>query len=234
MSPRSRHSHAVAPIDEPPAPVPLHPRRPRPRSPFLRSFTHAYDGLLDAMAQRNMKFHVVSAVLVGLVGSGITLGLAEKVTLIFCVMLVFFAEILNSALEALVDLHTEDFRELARRTKDAAAAGVLVLAIGTVVIFAALVVHNWSTIAKSGAQIARQAALGLPYAALVAALLARWKRPVWVDHALFVAGLGLWGGLWLNTVSWVFTTLTGLLLVVSWRARLLMRERDARPLVPAR
>ena len=43
-------------------------------------------------------------ILVGLVGSGIPLGLAEKVTLIFCVLLVFFAEILNSALEQLVDL----------------------------------------------------------------------------------------------------------------------------------
>jgi len=92
-----------------------------------------------------MKFHVVSAVLVGLVGSGMPLGLAEKVTLIFCIMLVFFAEILNTALEALVDLHTEDFNDLAKVAKDAAAAGVLVLAIGTVVIFAALVCSHWST-----------------------------------------------------------------------------------------
>ena len=90
-----------------------------------------------------MRVHVVSAILVGLVGSGIPLGLAEKVTLIFCVLLVFFAEILNSALETLVDLATQQFDEKARVTKDAAAAGVLVLAIGTVVIFAAILVHNW-------------------------------------------------------------------------------------------
>ncbi len=85
-----------------------------------------------------MKVHVVSAILVGLVGSGLPLGLAEKVTLIFCVLLVFFAEILNSALETLVDLATQEFDEKARVTKDAAAAAVLVLSIGSAVIFAAL------------------------------------------------------------------------------------------------
>ena len=104
---------------------------------------HAWNGLIHTVVhQRNMRIHVMSAILVGLVGSGIPLGLAEKVTLIFCVLLVFFAEILNSALEHLVDLAMQQFDEKARVTKDAAAAGVLVLAIGTVVIFAALLVHN--------------------------------------------------------------------------------------------
>ena len=89
-----------------------------------------------------MRIHVVAAVLVGLVGSGIPLGLAEKVTLIFCVLLVFFAEILNSALEHLVDLAMQQFDEGAgdqgRRRGGGAGAGG-----GTVVIFAALLVHNW-------------------------------------------------------------------------------------------
>src|SRR6185369_15797109 len=107
-----------------------------------------------------MRIHVVAALLVMLVGSGIPLGLAEKVTLIFCVQFVFFAEIINSALEALVDLATEQLHEQARVTKDAAAAAVLVLAIGTVVIFAALLVHNWATVAAHTGDVARQVALG--------------------------------------------------------------------------
>jgi diacylglycerol kinase (ATP) len=185
---------------------------------FLEAFGHAYRGLLHALAQRNMKFHVVSAVLVGLVGSGIRLGLAEKVTLIFCVMLVFFAEILNTALEALVDLHTEDFNDLAKITKDAAAAGVLVLAIGTVVIFAALLVHNWDTVLANSHQVLRQAALGVPLATLTAVLLARWPRPAWVDHAAFALAILVYALLWRYTVSWVFTTLTGSLVLLSWRA----------------
>jgi diacylglycerol kinase (ATP) len=199
------------PVSEPP------PQRPA-RAGLLKSFRHAYEGLIVACGQRNMKLHVVSAVLVCLVGSGIRLGLAEKVSLIFCVMLVFFAEILNTALEALVDLHTEDFRQLAKTTKDAAAAAVLVLAMGTVVIFAAICVAEWDVIASSGAQILRQAAWGLPLAAIVGALLVEWRRPRAVDHALFVAGAALWAMLWGWTVSYVFTALAGGLLYLSWRA----------------
>ncbi|HZX41981.1 MAG TPA: diacylglycerol kinase family protein, partial [Myxococcaceae bacterium] len=113
-----------------PAPVPLRkpPYPPRRGEGFWASSRHAWNGLVHTVVhQPNMKVHVVSAILVGLVGSGLPLGLAEKVTLIFCVLLVFFAEILNSALETLVDLATQEFDEKARVTKDAAAAAVLVL-----------------------------------------------------------------------------------------------------------
>jgi diacylglycerol kinase (ATP) len=199
----------------PPEPAPLPVRR---RLGFFGSFSHAWDGLLTACAQRNMKVHVVSAVLVGLVGSGIRLELAEKVTLIFCVTLIFFAEILNTALEALVDLHTEDFRELAKTTKDAAAAAVLVLAIGTVVIFAAIVVTNWKIISLSGPQILRQVAFGLPYAGLTGLLLSEMRRPRWLDHTVFLLGAVLWAVLWQFSVSTVFTVLTGAMLFLAWRA----------------
>lgn len=175
-----------------------------------------------------MKLHVVSAVLVGLVGSGIRLELAEKVTLIFCVLLVFFAEILNTALEALVDLHTQDFEENARKAKDAAAAAVLVLAAGTVVIFAALVVHNWSVIATSGPQIVRQALVGVPMALLTGALLREDQRAAWVDHLIFICAGVLWFILLTWSVSSVFSTLTGILVWLSWRAaRRLHRPRTA-------
>lgn len=204
-------------------PFPLQPSMPsdqpvaRRRPGLLASFRHAYEGLIVACGQRNMKLHVVSAVLVCLVGSGIKLGLAEKVSLIFCVMLMFFAEILNTALEALVDLHTEDYRQLAKTTKDAAAASVLVLAMGTVIVFAAICVTEWETIANSLPQIIRQATYGLPLAAAVAFLLSPVVRARAVDHAMFVGGAALWGQLWGWTVSYVFTALAGCLLWLAWR-----------------
>ena len=55
---------------------------------------YAWDGLIHtAVHQRNMRMHLIAAIMVGLVGSGIPLGLAEKVTMIFCVLLVLFAGI---------------------------------------------------------------------------------------------------------------------------------------------
>lgn len=193
---------------------------------LIASFRHAWAGLIHTVVhQRNMRVHLISAVLVGLVGSGIPLGLAEKVTLIFCVLLIFFAEILNSALEHLVDLAVQQFDEKARLAKDAAAAGVMVLALGTVVIFAALLVHNWDVVLHSGPRIARQVALGLPLTACVALLVLPRPRPAWVDVAAFVAGAVLLGLLALRTASAVFTALTaGLLGVAGAAARARRRE----------
>jgi diacylglycerol kinase (ATP) len=163
--------------------------------------------------QRNMKVHVVSAVLVGLVGSAIPLGLPEKVTLIFCVLLVFFAEIVNTALEALVDLHVEDFRALARTTKDTAAAGVLVLAIGTLAIFTAIVVNDWPTIAAHPHEVARQSAVGVPLAAL-GALLTAPRGARLLDVVLLLASLALWGLTLTWTTSAVFSGMVAGLLVL--------------------
>ncbi len=179
------------------------------------AFRHAWRGLVWSLAlQRNMKVHVTSAVLVGLVGSAIPLGLPEKVTLIFCVLLVFFAEIINTALEALVDLHTEDFRSLARTTKDAAAAGVLVLAIGTVAIFAAILVNDWPLIAAHPHEVGRQFAVGVPIATLGALLAARFSRPRVIDVGLLAGAVALWALTLTWTTSAVFSAMViGLLIL---------------------
>jgi diacylglycerol kinase (ATP) len=200
---------------------PVRPTFSRPRVGWWSSFGHAWNGLIHTVVhQPHMRVHVISGVLVGMVGSGIPLGLAEKVTLIFCVLLIFFAEILNSALEHLVDLATQQFDEKAKVTKDAAAAGVLVLAIGTVVIFSAIVVHNWPTVATHGPEIRRQVLLGLPFALCAAGLMSHARRPAWVDVMLFLLGCALMGLLALRTESTVFTVLTfGLLVVAASAAR---------------
>jgi len=212
-----------------PAPVPFRkpPYPPRRGEGFWASAIHAWNGLVHTVVyQPNMKVHVISAILVGLVGSGLPLGLAEKVTLIFCVVLVFFAEILNSALETLVDLATQEFDEKARVTKDAAAAAVLVLSIGAVVIFAALLVHNWNAVLASGPRIERQVLFGVPLAGCAALLMRDRPRPWIQDGLAFVAGLALCGVLATWTTSVVFTAMTvGLLVLALAAARQRARAR---------
>lgn len=201
------------------------PAYPRWRPGLLNSFTHAWAGLIHTVLhQRNMKVHMLSAMLVSLVGSGIPLGLAEKVTLIFCVLIIFFAEILNSALEALVDLHTKEFDEHARVAKDAAAAGVLVLALGTVVIFSALLFHNLDTIKSQVPAIARQVVLGIPLTLCTALLMRRKMRPLWRDIFWFVMGLSFWAAILPRTKSAVFSAMTIGLLVVAMSAALQRRK----------
>ncbi len=168
--------------------------------------------------QRNMRMHIVSALLVGLVGSGIPLGLAEKVTLIFCVLLVLFAEMLNTALEQLVDLAIQQFDEKARLTKDIAAAAVLVLAVGTVVIFAALLVHNASTLMEHLDNIRRQVLIGIPLILCAGALVQNLRRPTWMLVTLGLVSFACWGVSLSWTESTVFSALTLGMLIVCWSA----------------
>jgi diacylglycerol kinase (ATP) len=217
---------------DPPPPYPS-----RQGTGLFDSFVHAWSGLIHAVVhQRNMRIHILAGILVALVGMGIPLGLAEKVTLVFCVLLIFFAEILNSALEQLVDLAVEQVHEKARLAKDAAAAGVLVLAIGTVVIFAAIVVHNWNAVVSHTEQIERQVALGVPFTVCAGILMMPNPRGLWADVALFGIGCALLFALGRRSESLVFTAMAFGLLVVAGdsarsrrrtRARALRLKRDA-------
>lgn len=201
-------------------------RTPRP-STFYASVGYAWNGLIHTVVhQRNMRMHIISAVLVGLVGSGIPLGLAEKVTLIFCVLLVLFAEMLNSALEQLVDLAVQQFDEKARLTKDAAAGGVLVLAIGTTVIFLAVLVHNADTVLGNLEAVQRQVIFGTPLTICAGALMHEMKRPKWLDVITFALALGLLALTVTWTTSTVFSGMTFGMLVVAAAAA---RARQARP-----
>lgn len=195
------------------APPPFQSKHPP--TTFFRSVLHAWNGLIHTVVhQRNMRMHIISGLLVGLVGSGIPLGLAEKVTLIFCVLLVLFAEMLNSALEQLVDLAIQQFDEKAKLTKDIAAAAVLVLAIGTVVLFAAVLVHNVATIFNNLPAIERQVLFGVPLTFLGGALMHEQVKPVWLDVLLGLGAFALWGVLTSWTESEVFSAMTlGLLMV---------------------
>ena len=201
-----------------------------PRS-LLASCRHAWTGLVETVAfQRNMRIHLVSAMAVSLVGSGLPLGLAEKVTLLFCVLLVFFAEVLNSALEHLVDLAIREIDEHARKAKDAAAAGVLVLALGTVAIFASLLAHNASTVLAHRAAVLRQVLFGLPLLGCTVALLFRTKLRG-TDAALVSTGTVLWAFTTRTSTSWVFSILTAVLLLIAWRgARLRAQGSVLKPL----
>ncbi len=176
-----------------------------------------------------MRMHLISGVLVGQVGAGIPLGLAEKVTLIFCVLLVLFAEMLNTALEQLVDLATEQLHEKARITKDAAAGGVLVLAIGTVVIFAAVLVHKADVLLAHPQEIQRQALWGIPLTFCIGALMHESRKPLAVDLLLGVVSLGLWAVTVTWSESYVFSAMTfGFLLVAIATARVRRLRSAAR------
>jgi diacylglycerol kinase (ATP) len=190
----------------------------------VQSFRVAFAGVVEtAQHERNMRFHLVAGLLVALVASGVHLDISEDLALLLCVFLVLSAEVANSALESLVDLVTRERHDRARAAKDAGAAAVLVLSVGSGAVLAAVLVHAWPVVVAEQPAVIRQAALGLPLAGAAAVLLTPFRRPRAVDGALVLAGAGLLAALAQRTTSPVFTGLATLLFglagVVAFRSQ---------------
>ncbi len=106
---------------------------PIDRSPFLRSFHHAFEGIVYATrTQRNMRIHFVIAALVLLATLVLRLERYYVIATVVLVTLVLSLELLNTAIESIVDLLTVTHHPLAKSAKDAAAGAVLVGAVGAV------------------------------------------------------------------------------------------------------
>ena len=102
---------------------------------FWRSVQHAAHGLVWAVqTQRNARIHAVASLLAVLAGVACRLDRWEWVVLSLSMGLVWLAELLNTSIEATVDLVTSEVHPLARTAKDCAAGAVLVSAITAVVV----------------------------------------------------------------------------------------------------
>lgn len=98
----------------------------------VAAFGWALHGLRSALAtEPHLRFHAAATVVV--VGLGIALPLSawERAALVLAIGLVWVAELLNTALETLVDLVHPGRHPLAGRVKDVAAAAVLVAAVAS-------------------------------------------------------------------------------------------------------
>lgn len=90
------------------------------------------------MAERNFKLHLLSAALVTGFGFYFGVSIREWQILILCTGGVLCLEIVNTALEKLVDLVSPEFNPLAGAVKDIAAAGVLVFSAISAIIAATI------------------------------------------------------------------------------------------------
>ncbi|PZO95091.1 diacylglycerol kinase family protein [Streptococcus halichoeri] len=93
------------------------------------SLEFAFTGILTAIdEERNLKSHLVSALLVIIAGLIFKLSAIEWLFLFLAIFLVITMEIVNSAIENVVDLASDyHFSMLAKKAKDMAAGAVLVI-----------------------------------------------------------------------------------------------------------
>lgn len=108
----------------------------KPLKPSFRaSFSFAIQGIVHALKkERNMKFHAAAAAAVFIAAALLNLELVRWLFLLLAVTLVISAELMNTAVEAVVDLVSPEAHPLARIAKDTAAGAVLVCAVFAAVV----------------------------------------------------------------------------------------------------
>ena len=114
-------------------------KREFPRVPktinLKEKFGFALAGISYAWAtQSNLRIHLPAALLVLLAAFLFRLHTGEFVLLLFCIFLVFLAEMLNTAIELAVDLFGPGQYRLAKAAKDVAAGAELLAALNAVII----------------------------------------------------------------------------------------------------
>jgi len=108
---------------------------------FIRGFGYAFKGIwYAAKTQLNFRVHLMCAVIAVLLGYALQISTAEWLWISLCIGMVLLTELINTAIELLVDLVSPEYNEKAGRVKDMCAAAVLVTAITALVIGLAIFV----------------------------------------------------------------------------------------------
>jgi diacylglycerol kinase len=98
-----------------------------PRAGFFRSFSDAGQGLRHIVrTQHNMRVHLLAGAAAVAAGLVLRISAVDWACVLLAIGLVLTAETLNTVVEALADLCTDDYHPLAKIAKDAAAGAVLI------------------------------------------------------------------------------------------------------------
>ncbi len=106
------------------------------RQSLLKSFQHAFEGIIHTIKRRNVILKYIFLFMCAVILCGFYFHIT-KIEWMICLILfalVLSLELVNTAIEAVVDLASPDIHPLAKLSKDAAAGAVLISAIISAII----------------------------------------------------------------------------------------------------
>ncbi|WP_412897294.1 diacylglycerol kinase family protein [Bacillus sp. 1P02SD] len=102
---------------------------------FIKSFSFAFQGLREAFfSERNLQIQLLFSIIVVICGFYFHITRMEWMVILLLIGGMFSIELMNTAVEKVVDLVTSEFHPLAKKAKDIAAGSVLIYAIISVII----------------------------------------------------------------------------------------------------
>ena len=102
---------------------------------FKNSFKYSFEGLKYAYKfEQSMTIHFFMTAMVILAGAFFKVSVAEWAVLLIMISIILATELINTALEAVVDLVSPDFHPLAKVAKDCASAAVFIYSIAAAIL----------------------------------------------------------------------------------------------------
>lgn len=102
---------------------------------FAKSFKYAIEGLhLAVTLDQNVRIHIIIGVIVILAAFFMRASLFEFLFILFAIFFVLITEFINTAIEEMTNLITQEHRREARIAKDVAAAAVFLAALFALVV----------------------------------------------------------------------------------------------------
>jgi diacylglycerol kinase (ATP) len=104
-------------------------------SKLINSFSYALEGLQFAWRNdQNLRIHLLIALIVFLLTYVLNFTTFDRAVIVLTIVMVITAEMINTAIEKMVDLITSEHRVKAKIAKDVSSAMVLVSAVGSIVV----------------------------------------------------------------------------------------------------
>lgn len=97
---------------------------------YVKSFHHAVDGIIYSIEnEHNILIMMLATIAILLISFILKVSNVELVLIVICIGAVIACEMVNSAIEACVDLETTKEHELAKIAKDCASGASLILSV---------------------------------------------------------------------------------------------------------
>lgn len=139
---------------------------------WFDSTNYAIEGILHAAkTQRHLRYHLYSAACVLFVAYVLGVDRIDFLIISIVVILVLLSEMLNTAIEFLVDMVSPEYNEKARAIKDTAAGGVLITAFGAAIIGYIVLFPYLNSAFEKGLSIAKHSKEEITLLSLIVVLI---------------------------------------------------------------
>ncbi len=102
---------------------------------FLMSWKNSWDGLVNAYAhEQSLYIHAITSILAIITGILLKISFNQWAIILISLVVVLAVELLNTAIEATVDLITDQYHPLAKIAKDSGSAATFVSSVAAAII----------------------------------------------------------------------------------------------------